>query len=79
MSKFLAASLAAVVLLSACDDEPEVVVVEPVEGELEGGSAVVSGDGIEAREDVDAVIMPDGETEAASDSSTDQDAARVGT
>lgn len=49
------AFMAGFVLLTACG-EPDVVVVEPIEEEGVG-QAVVSGDGIEPREQVDEVVI----------------------
>ncbi len=49
------AFMAGLVLLTACG-EPDIVVVEPIEEEGVG-QEVISGDGIDARETVDEVIV----------------------
>ncbi|OBX18039.1 hypothetical protein A9995_13965 [Erythrobacter sp. QSSC1-22B] len=51
------AYIACFILLTACG-EPDVVVVEPIEEEGVG-QEVISGDGIDARESVDEVIVCD--------------------
>lgn len=74
--KKLLVGAAALALLAACGDEPEVVVVSPAaEGD---GPTAVQGDGIDPREDVDAVILPDGTTETISNRGSSPTGATAG-
>lgn len=54
------AAMAAALLLAACSDEPEVVVVDPASNVED--QQVLQGDGIDPREDVDAVVTENGVT-----------------
>ena len=66
MTKFHFAAIAGLAFLAACDSEPEVVAVEPVEDEEVLRSAeTAESEGLDAREDVDAIVTPDADPAAA--------------